>query len=282
MQTSLSSYSGPEFVLFYALAMLAAVIAGVWLPRFLRADGQERPVTDRLELAWLAARSGRVTEAVLARLLGTGVLEPVGSNKLRVVRDERGGDRADQAIMRISGEFGITEAHKTLKPTIAEVESRLVGNGQALDSGGRWSMRLASILPYLAVLALGWYRREAGLAEGEPVVFLTIMMVVLAVMALIRFAVLDPRTRAGQDAVAEAQERSSRLKTAPTQPELGLGVALFGTAVLVGTPFSELHAMRQAAVGDGSGGFSSDSSSSGDGGGDGGGGGCGGCGGCGG
>ena len=279
MQTSLSTYSGPEFLLFYAAAMLAAVVAGAFLPRFLRAEGGERPVTDRLELAWLAARSGRVTESVLARLLGAGALAPAGSNKLRVVRAERGEDRAEQAIMRMSGEFGITEAHKSLKPTIADVESRLVDNGLALGSSGRWSLRVVSILPYLAVLALGWYRREAGLAEGEPVGILTVMMIVLALLTLIRFAVLDPRTRAGQDAVAEAQERAGRLKTAPTQPELGLGVALFGTAVLVGTPFSELHAMRQAAVTDGGGGFTSDSSSSGDSGGDGGGGGCGGCGG---
>jgi len=272
IHTSLSTYSGPEFLLFYAVAMVAAVIAGVWLPRFLRAQGGARPVTDRLELAWLAGRSGRVTEAVLARLLGSGALEPAGSNKLRVALRERGSDRADQAILGLPGDFGITEAHKSLKPMIDEVEGRLERDGLLLSSGERRSLRFVSVLPYFAVLALGWYRRQAGLAEGMPVGFLTLMMFLTGFMAIFRFAVLDPRSRAGQAAVGVARERSSRLRSAPTQPELGLGVALFGTVILAGTPFAELHAMRRAAGSDGAGGFSSDSG--GDSGGSDGGGGC--------
>lgn len=274
MQTSLSTYSGPDFLVFYAAAMVAAVVAGLWLPRFLRADGRDRAAGD-LELAWLAARSGRVTEAVLARLLGKAALEPSGSNKLRATRGASSTDPADQAILRLGGSFGIAEAHKALKPTISTVEARLIEKELVLGGGGRWSLRLIAILPYLAVLGLGWYRREAGQAAGEPVGILTVMMVVLAIVMLVRFAILDPRTRAGQHAVAQAQARSSRLKTAPTRAELGLGVALFGTAVLVATPFAELHAMRQAAGTDGSGGYTSDTGGSSDGGG----GGCGGCGG---
>lgn len=278
MHTSLSTYSGTDFLIFYAAAMLAAVIAGLWLPRFLRADGRDRAAGD-LELAWLTARSGRVTETVLARLLGRDALEPAGSNTLRATRGASSKDPAEQAILRLTGSFGITEAHKALKPTISAVEAQLIDKDLVLGTGGRWGLRLTSILPYLAVLGLGWYRREAGLAEGEPVGILTIMMIALALLALLRFAVLDPRTRAGQDAVTEAQARSSRLRSAPTREELGLGVALFGTAVLVATPFSELHAMRQAASGDGSGGYSSDSGSGDGGSGGDGGGGCGGCGG---
>ena len=83
-------------------------------------------------------------------------------------------------------------------------------------------------------------------------------------------------------AVADARNISKRLKTAPTTPEVGYGVALFGTAILAGTPYAELHAMREAARGDGSGGYAADDSDSSDGSGSsdsGCGGGCGGCGG---
>jgi len=278
IHTSLSTYSGPEFLLFYAVAMVAAVIAGVWLPRFLRAQGGARPVTDRLELAWLAGRSGRVTEAVLARLLGSGALEPAGSNKLRVALRERGSDRADQAILGLPGGFGITEAHKSLKPMIDEVEGRLERDGLLLSSGERRSLRFVSVLPYFAVLALGWYRRQAGLAEGMPVGFLTLMMFLTGFMAIFRFAVLDPRSRSWQPAVGAARQRSRPPRSAPTPPHTGLGVALFGTVILAGTPFAELHAMRRAAGSDGAGGFSSDSGGD-SGGSDGGGCGGGGCGG---
>ena len=37
-----STYSGGEFLVFYALLVIGAIIAGVWLPGFLRADGENR------------------------------------------------------------------------------------------------------------------------------------------------------------------------------------------------------------------------------------------------
>ncbi|VVT13498.1 conserved hypothetical protein [Erythrobacter sp. EC-HK427] len=107
--------------------------------------------------------------------------------------------------------------------------------------------------------------------------FLVGLTALAAVLGIIRFLKFNPRTRAGEQTLAEAQERASRLKSAPRGEEVGFAVALFGTAVLVGTPFEPLHAMRQAQQGGDSGGGGCGS----DGGGDGGcgGGGCGGCGG---
>jgi hypothetical protein len=94
---------------------------------------------------------------------------------------------------------------------------------------------------------------------------------------VIRFAKFDGRTVAGITAVMQMREKSSRLRRAPQAGEAGIAVALFGTGILVGTPWEPVHAMRQQGSGDGSGGGGGSDSSS-DGGGDGGGG-CGGCGG---
>ncbi|WP_421991801.1 TIGR04222 domain-containing membrane protein [Qipengyuania sp.] len=273
-----STYSGGEFLVFYALLVIGAIIAGVWLPGFLRADGENRRVDDRYDMAYLAGGARRVTETVLAQLLGTGSLEAAGGNKVRVAHQQGGENALENDLLRKVTDFGLTEAQRTVGTHIDEIQERLARTRLLLDQSERLQLRIVSVLPYLAVLAVGWYRRSAGIAEGEPVGYLTGLMILAAILGSIRFIKLDPRTRGGLAAVAEGKAISSRLKSAPTGPELGFGVALFGTAILAGTPFSQLHAMRQAASGDG-GGYSSDGgdSSSSDGGGCGGG--CGGCGG---
>lgn len=272
-----STYTGGDFLAFYALLVLGAVVAGVWLPGFLRSDGANRRVSDRYDMAYLVGGPRRVTETALAQLFGLGAIGAAGDRKMRVLRQEGAENALEKDVLRKPGDFGLTEAHKTVSPYLEDIEARLTRDGLLLDKGERMQLRIVSVLPYLAVLAVGWYRRSAGVAEGEPVGYLTALMAVAAVFGLIRLLKLDPRTRGGLAAVAEGRAVSKRLKSAPTGPEMGYGVALFGTAILAGTPYSELHAMRQAASG-GDGGYTGDGGDSG--GSDGGcGGGCGGCGG---
>ena len=278
METSFSTYSGGDFLLFYAALLAAAVVAGFWIPGFLRSDGQRGSVNDRHELAYLARGAGRMTESVIAQLLGISALVVGAKNKLRATNSSAGEYRAEQALLRKHGDFGLTEAHKAIKPYAADVDADLVRKGLMQDKGTRWQMRFMSTVPYLVLLGVGFYRRSAGVAEGEPVGFLTALMVLTFVLGVVRFAKYDPRTRAGQEALDEARSTHVRLQRAPTPPELGFGVALFGTAILVGTPYSQLHAMSRSAVGDGSGGYYADGGGGGEGG-SGCGGGCGGCGG---
>jgi hypothetical protein len=108
---------------------------------------------------------------------------------------------------------------------------------------------------------------------GEATGLLVILMVLTAVLAALRFFKVDQRTRAGIAAVARERARGSRLSSAPRPEELSTAVALFGTGVLVGTPWEPVHAMRHQGT------SSSDGSSSDSGGDSGCGGGCGGCGG---
>lgn len=279
MITDFSTMSGGTFLLYYGALVIAAVVAGLWLPAFLRPDGRHQQVSDQGQLAWLASGPGRFTEATLARLFGTGALAADAGNKLRVSRADAGDSEPERLLTAGGGVFGITEAHRMLKPYAARVEEELIQRDLVMDKGARWRLRLAGAAPYLAVLAVGWYRRQAGEALGEPTGFLTALMVLTALLLLWRLLRLDPRTRAGQAALGEAKIKAARLRSAATGPELGIGVALFGTAILAGTPYSQLHAMRTAATGDGAGGYAGDGGDSGGDGGSGCGGGCGGCGG---
>jgi hypothetical protein len=114
-----------------------------------------------------------------------------------------------------------------------------------------------------------------GDMRERPIGFLSALLVLTALLAIVRWFSVDRRTKAGLTAVAATKEQSDRIRRAPTDTDVGLAVALFGTTVLAGSAWWDFHRMRAATSGDGGGGSS-------DGGSDGGGCGGGGCGGCGG
>ena len=85
-----STYSGSDFLLFYALLVVAAIVAGVWVPTLLRADGAERSVQDRYEAAFLAGGGKRVAETALAQLLAEDALHhPANARSALSVRRQR-------------------------------------------------------------------------------------------------------------------------------------------------------------------------------------------------
>ena len=267
------SYTGADFLLFYGGLMVAAGVASLWMPGWLRAEGRSSGTLDTEEAALLAGGRKRLVQAAVAELYAAGALTHGGTGKLAVALHDVPTSVAGKEILRGGGIFDLTEALKRVAERGKDVEARLVSRGLLLDTGERLSLKFLSILPFLVLLALGWYRKQAGEALGEPTGFLIGLMILIFVLAIIRFATLSPLTRAGEDRLELVREKSSRLRSAPTAGEAGMAVALFGTAVLVGTPFEAVHALRPQASGDagGSGDSSGDSGC--------GGGGCGGCGG---
>lgn len=276
-----SAYSGSEFLIFYGALLVAAIVASLFIPMILRPDGRDAHVADEQEAAFLAGGSRRMTEAVLAKLMGNGAVTVTDQRRFVASTPDAGEKPAESALLHKQGDFGMKGAHASISPFAQAVEAGLVAKGLMMDASERSRLRLFAAAPLLLLLGLGGYRAWAGSQEGEPVGFLIGLMVLCVVAIFFRFGKFNRRTRAGERALADLEEENSRLKRAPENAELGFGVAIFGTAVLAGTPYSELHAMRQSAGG-GEAGYSSegDSDSSSDGGGDGGcGGGCGGCGG---
>jgi uncharacterized protein (TIGR04222 family) len=271
-----SSFSGSDFLNFYGVLLFTAGIAGLFIPVLMRPEGRGGELSDMEDIAVMAGGSERHASVITADLLARGGLSEDGKDKLTVRNPRLETGQAGAAVLRMDGSFKFDKITKTLKAHAERVEANLIRRGLLLDGGQRMQLRLLATAPYLLLLAIGLYRWQAGAAAGQPTGFLVTLLIVTGVLALIRFATVKRRTKAGDAAIDRLRERSDRLRRAPTAPEVGIAVALFGTAVLVGTPFETLHAMRQAQGGDG-GSSSGDSSS--DGGGGCGGGGCGGCGG---
>lgn len=268
-----SSYTGADFLAFYVAMLVTTIIAGFWIPAVLRRDGRPNEPKGMEETAFLSGGKERHTTAILTDLFVQGAFEEEKRGKLRVVRKDMEVGEAGRAVLGEIGALKLSHFKDTLSKYARGVEATLIERGLLMDQGQRLELRMVSILPYVALLVLGLYRQRAGAALGEPTDFLVILLVLTALLAAIRFFKFNPRTRAGNEALRVLEDRSSRMRRAPSANEAGHAVAIFGTGVLVGTPWEPVHAMRQSQGG-GDGGSGGDS----DGGGCGGGG-CGGCGG---
>ncbi|KLI64076.1 hypothetical protein AAV99_07970 [Aurantiacibacter marinus] len=272
-------------MLFYVLLFAASAGASIFITIRVRPDGRTSTTHDAAELAYLAGGERRLTEATLASLIAADAVKVTADRKLWSVQAGAGETAPEKAVSRITGDFGLKAAHKAIIPHARKINADLVRKGLLMDDSERFRLRMMAAIPFLLILAVGMWRLLGGVLQGAPVGFLVALMVVTVVVMIVRVARMSPLTVAGENLLDQRYEEQSRLRAAPRGSEMGMGVALFGTAILVGTPFSELHAMKAAAGANGVGGYAGDGGDSGDGGGsDGGGSGCGGggCGGCGG
>ena len=277
-----SSWTGSDFLLFYAGLLGFACVAGWWIPARLRAPGRHGAAGDLESVAVLVGGSDRLAESVVADLYMRGALVLPGKGPLAVANRDIAGSPAAKTLLALDRPLTINAAREALATHGERVAARLQRAGLLLRPEEHTRLRWLSITPFAALLLLGLYRQRAGDTVGEPTGFLVILLAATVFCAIIRFVRSDPRTQAGIAAARQLQAGSVRTARAPRSEEAAMAVALYGTAVLVGTPWEPVHAMRRQGSGDGG---SSDTSSDtdSDGGNDAGsgcgGGGCGGCGG---
>lgn len=267
-----SSWTGSDFLAFYAMLLGLSCFAAWWIPAHLREPGRNGGADDVESVALLSGGPHRLVDALLADLFVRGALTQGEKGKLHIAARDPSTSPAGQALLAIDAPVTLGEARRAVGPHAERVAARLQRAGLLLRPEEDTRLRWLSITPFAALFLLGLYRQRAGSAVGEPTEFLVILLVLTAVLAIIRFTRSDPRTAAGIAMVRQLRARNGRYSLAPRAEEVPMAVALFGTGVLVGTPWEPVHAMRKK----------DDDGGSGDGGGDGGsgcGGGCGGCGG---
>lgn len=269
--------TGGPFLQLYAALFVLALVAGLVIPRWLRPEGDTPRSPSVDELAFLAGGRTRFADSVVARLLTRRALAMTGKGKFAIDDGEAGEGAAERSVLALSSPAGWGAIERTLGAHAASIEERLAASGLLMSGPVTLQMRFWQTSPYLLLLAFGAIKLEVGLSRDRPVGYLTMFLIATAVVALIRFLAVDRKTRGGREALADARSRADRLQRAPTTPETGMAVALFGTAVLAGSSWSDFHRMRTANSNAGDGGSSGGDGGSGCGGG-GGGGGCGGCG----
>ncbi|GAA0766907.1 uncharacterized protein (TIGR04222 family) [Erythromicrobium ramosum] len=266
-----SSWTGSDFLLFYTMLLGLATFAAWWLPAHLREPGRQGESNDLESIALLAGGRERMADSLIADLYVRGALVPADKGKLHVAARDLPVSPGGKALLAIDAPVTLNEARRAIHIHADRVAARLRRAGLLLRPEEHSRLRLLSVAPFAALFALGLYRQRAGSALDEPTGFLIVLLGLTVALAVIRFAKSDPRTAAGVAIVQQMRARNGRFARAPRPDEAAMAVALFGTGVLVGTPWEPVHAMRQR---DGDGGGADGSSDGGCGGG-----GCGGCGG---
>ena len=267
-----ASWTGSDFLLFYSALLAAASAAAWWIPAQLREAGRRGESQDVEGVALLAGGRDRLAESLLADLYVRGGLAMADKGRLTVAQPRIEASPAARTLLASPAPISLADAKRLVGIHAERAATRLRRSGLMLREEDYARLRWFSIAPFAMLLMIGAYRQRAGSAQGEPTEFLIILMILTLVLAVIRFASSDARTAAGIAAVRQMREQNTRFARAPRPEEVGMAVALFGTGVLVGTPWEPVHALKQK---------DSDSGGGGDGGSDGGSG-CGGCGGCGG
>lgn len=269
--------AGPFLQLYLGL-MLAGLVVAIGLRRMARDIGSargERP--GPYDLAYLAGGAPRCVDAAVAQMLGDESLrwdETSKTLKLEVPAASLA-PPLDAVARCIAADGKPDQVVRRAGVALAPVQKTLQARALWLDDAAAWRARLHSAAPLLLVAALGGAKIVVGASRGKPIGFLIVLTIIVALVALGFLLVRPTRTRAGDLAIADAKQRNARALRAPRNGELGLAVALLGTAALSGTAWAGYHQVR-APPSSSSDSGSSDSSS------DGGGGGGGGCGGCGG
>jgi uncharacterized protein (TIGR04222 family) len=271
-------WRGPEFLALY-LALLAGSLLfalGWRLWHRLQRDparGMTSGDVPIWQLAYLRGGPRGVIDAAAASLHEDGFVAWDESSK-QLVRCRE--DAPDDLLLR---NLLPNLCGSPSRMTLAENAGALQQLRRQLELQGWWhtqpaARRIAlwSALPFWAVAGLGGLKIGIGVLRDRPVALLVILVIV-AVVAALGFHFSRPgATRAGREVLVAHKARHALALRAPRQGQLGLAVALGGTAVLTGTALAGYHELRHPSS-SGDGGGSSDTGS------DGGGSGCGGCGG---
>lgn len=262
-----SSWTGSDFLMFYITLLALCGAFASWIPHHLRKAGRRSMPDDLESIAFLAGGRDRLADSLLTDLHVRGALFAAESGQLvaDVSTSELPESHAARELLAQSGPFTLADARKVIDSHTRRVTRRLQRAGLILRPEEQGRLRWLSITPFAALFMLGLSRQRAGSAVGEATEYLVALMALTVALAIIRYIKNDPRTASGIAAVKELQDKHDHAAPSPRAEDAALKVALFGTDVLVGTPWEPVHALRRKDVGSSGGG--ADASDAADGGG---------------
>ena len=192
--------SGPAFLLAYVVLAVAAGVTAVLTRRRL-ADGSSqrrvsRPDGRPYDVAYANGGADLALCAALSAMHRAGTLSTTGRGV--VVAARRPDSRADELERAIHHAAAVPVSRHRLvaagavASALHRIEQRLIADGLLLSAPDRQRIRMTGAW-LLAVAALGVVRVMAGYANGRPVVFLVVAVVLVFGLGL--RAAADPRGR---------------------------------------------------------------------------------------
>jgi uncharacterized protein (TIGR04222 family) len=235
---------GPAFIGYYAGAIvLLVILSTVHRRRLLGGNPDAVAALGPQQIAYL---SGRDRLAVYTSLGGLRAADAIGTGDDRTLRPTgplpAGGTALDTAVYNAAGRripAKDVAGDQWVVAALAELRSDLESRGLATTRSQRLQARVW-VLAGLALIGVGIARWAAGSANGKPIGFL-IVAVLVACVATIVIGVKSERTttRAAADGIARLRYDNKYLspRESPAYATYGpsgaaLGVALFGAASL--------------------------------------------------
>lgn len=206
--------TGGSFLMVYAGLLAITIVAGFAIPRWLRPEGRRVQPGDPDEIAYLAGGAPRYVDTVVAQLLAKGKIAVEGRSRARIISPPVLASGPERSILALSSPAPWAKVMKAASEHARSIEDRLVRADLLIDRGTTIQLRCWQTAPYLALLLLGAVKWDIGSGRGHPVGYLTALMVITAVLALIRFASVDRRTRGGMEALAGIRSNADRLRRA--------------------------------------------------------------------
>jgi len=290
---------GPDFLGFFFWFALVMFIGAFVLRRILisgvRAGPLDRDGLDAYDLAFLAGRQKRATDAAIVALMKRHLIAVTDSGNVQLLQQPEalGLHPVELSLvdnLAVNKSLHLHTFRIQAGSVLAGIQEKLEGQSLIFKPS---QARLTQMLPLFAALAvpmMGLIKIMVGISRDKPVMFLVLGSIATLVGAIALFARVPFRTGAGEALLKKMRLENRTLRTrcnAAGAPDFALpmAVALFGMAPLAGTPYAPVRKQLAPAGGD-SGSFWSTSGSScggssgcgGGGSGCGGGGGCGGCG----
>jgi uncharacterized protein (TIGR04222 family) len=235
--------SGPAFLRVY-VAVSAVVLIGTVLYRR-RLIGGSPPAPADLSAHAAAYLHGGPKLAIYASLAGlrtAGAIDVADDRRLRQIGPmPAGATPLDQAVYNAAGsriQPRDLARHVWVKDGVRELQESLEQTGLLATAKQRQGYR-AAVLLLVGLVALGVARLIAGIANGRPVGYLVLALIVLTVATAILLVRAVRRTRAGEQALERL--RVDHRYLAPWQQpswstyghaDASMGVALFGTTAL--------------------------------------------------
>jgi uncharacterized protein (TIGR04222 family) len=274
---------GPTFLRLYGGLLLVGLVAAIGLRHYLRQPARVAVPNPHplhaYEIAYLAGKRQRAMETAVSDLVEKEHLV-FDTDTETFMRNKQLPPRAHPLAQAIDRSADNKTRFSALTPLARQPLNTI--HSQLQTRGLLVSSRRPQWVPALlmgVILLFGIARIIIGINRERPVGYLTALCVLAGVAALWFLLQSPHRSRYGDRLLNELKQQHNGLdQPGTTVHHLDLAVALFGSSILVATPYAYLHRTFAPPSSGGDGGGDS-GSSGGDGGGDGG---CGGCGGCGG
>ncbi|QUF06812.1 TIGR04222 domain-containing membrane protein [Actinosynnema pretiosum subsp. pretiosum] len=207
--------SGPEFLELYWIALGVALALAVLTRWWLRGTRGADPAAALTlpELAYLVGGPLRAAEVATAALLDAGALRPGRNRTVSRVKGARPGNPVEAAVLADAARYERRTLPLLLTsvadgPAVREVERRLVLAGLLISPERARKWLRIGVLPMLLVALVGVVRWVNGVRIDAPVGWLTLQLLLTAVLVFVlgtRF--LPRRTARGVALVADARTR---------------------------------------------------------------------------